>query len=212
MALNNYANLKSSIANWLGRTDLTNEISDFVKLAEQDFNHKLANNGYNKMINLETITANAETTNLPSGFLGVASIYLDNNKKYPLQYVTPEQAFNMYGSSVTGQPEVYTIISGKMHFYPMPDSSYTIKLYYYKTFDPLVSDADTNDVLTNHSDVYLFGSLYFAHSFIRGIDPQIIQEWLSFYNNGVERVVSANNKNKYNQDAPLMVRSVVNEE
>ena len=29
MALNNYANLKSSIANWLGRSDLTNEITDF---------------------------------------------------------------------------------------------------------------------------------------------------------------------------------------
>ena len=36
MALNNYANLKSSIANWLGRSDLTNELSDFVSLAEQD--------------------------------------------------------------------------------------------------------------------------------------------------------------------------------
>ena len=161
---------------------------------------------------METISANSETATLPTGFLGVASIYLDNNKKYPLQYVTPEQAFNMYGSSVTGQPEIYTIVADKIHFYPMPDSTYSIKMYYYKTFSTLVNDSDTNDILTNHSDIYLFGSLYFSHSFIRGIDPQIIQEWLSFYNNGVERVVSLNNKNKFNQDAPLMIRSVVNEE
>ena len=33
-------------------SDLTNEITDFIALAEQDFNSKLANTGYNKMINL----------------------------------------------------------------------------------------------------------------------------------------------------------------
>ena len=83
MALNNYANLKSSIANWLGRSDLTNEISDFVKLCEQDFNAKLVNHGYNKMINLATITANDESESLPSGFLGVNSIYIDGGTKQP---------------------------------------------------------------------------------------------------------------------------------
>ena len=33
-------------------SDLTNEITDFIALAEQDFNSKLANTGYNKMINI----------------------------------------------------------------------------------------------------------------------------------------------------------------
>ena len=51
MALNNYANLKTSIANWLGRTDLVNDIPDFITLAENDFNAKFVSAGYNKMIN-----------------------------------------------------------------------------------------------------------------------------------------------------------------
>lgn len=212
MALNNFANLKSSIANWLGRSDLTNEITDFIALAEQDFNSKLANAGYNKMINLETLSVNNEIQALPTGFLGVVSIYIDSNKKNSLQYVTPETAFSMYGGSLVGQPEVYTIISDNIHFYPMPDSTYSVKMYYIKKFDVLANDADTNDILSNHSDIYLYGSLYFSHTFIRGIDPTIIQEWLSFYNNGVERVVALNAKNKYNQDAPLIMRSTVNEE
>jgi len=42
MALATYANLKTSIANWLNRTDLTTEIAeDFIVLAEKDFNSKL---------------------------------------------------------------------------------------------------------------------------------------------------------------------------
>ena len=212
MALNNYANLKSSTANWLGRSDLTNELSDFVALAEQDFNSKLAQSGYNKMINLQTISADAETESLPTGFLGINSIYVDRSPKVALAYVTPSQAFDMYGSSLTGMPKVYTIINDKIHFYPVPDSTYSVKMYYYKQFDALVNDTDTNDVLTYHPDVYLFGSLYFAHSFIRGIDQQIVQEWFKFYTNGLDRVININLANKYNQDAPLVMRGTVSNE
>ena len=42
MALSNYTELKSSVANFLNRTDLSTEIQDdFIKLAEADFNAKL---------------------------------------------------------------------------------------------------------------------------------------------------------------------------
>ena len=39
MALANYSDLKTSIANWLNRSDLTSEIAnDFIVLTEADFN------------------------------------------------------------------------------------------------------------------------------------------------------------------------------
>ena len=42
MALNTYSALKTAIANWLNRSDLTDEIADdFIKLCEADFNAKL---------------------------------------------------------------------------------------------------------------------------------------------------------------------------
>ena len=110
MALNNYANLKSSIANWLGRSDLTNEISDFVKLCEQDYNAKLVNNGYSKMINLATISADAETEALPSGFLGINSIYVDSSIKRTLSYITPQAAFSANLGSKNGMPLSLSLI------------------------------------------------------------------------------------------------------
>ena len=41
MALDTYANLKTAIANFLARDDLTDEIDDFIDLTEADFNRRL---------------------------------------------------------------------------------------------------------------------------------------------------------------------------
>ena len=40
MALTTFSGLKSSIADWLNRSDLTNQIADFIALTEADFNAK----------------------------------------------------------------------------------------------------------------------------------------------------------------------------
>ena len=41
MALTTFSGLKSSIADWLNRSDLTTQIADFIALTEADFNAKL---------------------------------------------------------------------------------------------------------------------------------------------------------------------------
>ena len=41
MALDSYTNLKTAIANFLGRDDLTSEIDDFIDLTEADLNRRL---------------------------------------------------------------------------------------------------------------------------------------------------------------------------
>jgi hypothetical protein len=59
MALSSYSELKTSIANWLNRSDLTTEISeDFIVLTEADFNSKLR---IRKMVAQTTITIDSET-------------------------------------------------------------------------------------------------------------------------------------------------------
>ena len=71
MALNNFTSLKTAIANWLNRTDLTNEITDdFIKLTEADFNSKLR---IRQMEQIDTITIDSETETVPSGFISVIS-------------------------------------------------------------------------------------------------------------------------------------------
>ena len=104
MALNNYANLQSSIANWLARDDLTTEIPDFIALCEAEFNRELR---IRNMETTATVTINAEQIALPTGFLGVRSFFLNNNGKTKLTYITPYQQFDTQGSSRAGTPQAY---------------------------------------------------------------------------------------------------------
>ena len=109
MALTNYSTLKTSIANWLNRSDLTSEIADdFIKLTEADFNSKLR---VRKMITQTSFTIDSETEVLPTGFLQVRDIYiLHGNTKCPLRYMTPSQMDQIKGTSTTGLPSSYTIL------------------------------------------------------------------------------------------------------
>jgi hypothetical protein len=108
MAVSTYTELKASIANWLNRTDLTDEIADdFIKLTEADFNAKLR---IRQMEQIDTVTIDEETETVPTGFISVRSFYLLlSSTKYPLEYITPQNLFEIRGGSRTGRPRSYTI-------------------------------------------------------------------------------------------------------
>ena len=133
MALSTYSELKASIANFLNRSDLTTEIQDdFIKLTEADFNAKLR---IRQMEQQDDVTINAEQVNVPTGFLAVRSFFiLSSSVKYPLEYITPHNLFEIKGGSRTGRPRTYTIEADneveKFRFGPAPDVSYTGKLSY----------------------------------------------------------------------------------
>ena len=211
MAISTYSELKTSIANWLNRSDLTSEISgDFIKLAEADFNAKLR---IRQMEQIDTLTVNAETITVPSGFIGVRSLYLlVSNVKYPLEYITPSNMFEIKGGSRTGRPRAYTIESDngteQFRFGPSPDTSYTGYLSYYKAI-PTLSDSNTsNYILASHPAIYLYGALYHASNFLGGIEPNQAQNWLAMYSSALERCENNDRQDSYG-NAPLSQRTDV---
>jgi hypothetical protein len=117
MALATYANLKTSIANWLNRSDLTTEIAeDFIVLTEADFNSKLR---IRKMNTSTSITIDSETESIPTDFLQVRDFFITaGGTKYALKYITPAQMDQIRGSSTTGMPSAYTILGDNFRFAP----------------------------------------------------------------------------------------------
>ena len=205
MALSTYSELKTSIANFLNRSDLTTEIQDdFIKLTEADFNSKLR---VRKMVAQSTLTIDSETEALPTGFLQVRDFYiLSGSTKYPLRYMTPPQMDQVKGTSQTGIPQTYTILGDTFRFMPKPDSSYTGYINYYKKFDALSDTNTTNFILTDHPAIYLYGSLFHAANFLGGINPQQVQSWTQMYATALERL-ELNDREDQFSGSPLQIRS-----
>ena len=211
MALSTYSELKSAIANWLNRTDLTDEIADdFIKLTEADFNAKLR---IRQMEQIDTITINSETETVPTGFIAVRSFYiLLSSVKYPLEYITPHNLFEVKGGSTTARPRAYTIESDNetetFRFGPSPDTSYTGYLSYYKAISALSVSNTSNWMLANHPAVYLYGSLYHAANFLGGIDQTQLGQWLQMYSTALERCENNDRQDSYG-GAPVVQRTDV---
>ena len=211
MAVSTYTELKASIANWLNRSDLSDEIADdFIKLTEADFNAKLR---IRQMEQIDTVTINAETVSVPTGFISVRSFYiLSSSTKYPLEYITPHNMFEIRGGSRSGRPRSYTIEADneteQFRFGPSPDDSYTGYLSYYKNIEALSSSNASNPILDKHPGIYLYGSLYHAANFLGGMDPDQKQNWLSMYVAAMERCENNDKQDSYG-GAPVTQRTDV---
>ena len=207
MALSTYTELKTTIANWLNRTDLTSEISDdFIVLTEADLNAKLR---IRQMHDQATITIDDETESVPTGFLQVRDFFiLSNGQKFPMTFISPAQMDSIKASSTTGVPSSYTILGSTFRFAPRPDNTYTAKLNFYKKFTALSSQNTSNYILTDHPAVYLYGSLFHAANFLGGFDPNQVQQWSQMYQTALERI-ELNDREDQFSGSPLQIRSDV---
>ena len=206
MALTTYTELKTSLANWLNRSDLTTEIGDdFIKLTEADLNSKLR---VRAMIAQVNITVDAETAALPTDFLQIRNFYiLSGQTKTPLVYTTPASMDTTSGTSTTGKPTTFTILGDTLRFSPKPDATYTAVMNYFKKFPALSSTNATNYILASHPAIYLYGSLFHAANFLGGINPQQVQTWQQMYATALERLELNDREDEYN-GSPLQVRTV----
>ena len=206
MALTTYTELKTSLANWLNRSDLTTEIGDdFIKLTEADLNSKLR---VRAMIAQVNITVNAETAALPTDFLQIRNFYiLSGQTKTPLVYTTPASMDTTSGTSTTGLPTTFTILGDTLRFSPKPDATYTAVMNYFKKFPALSSTNATNYILASHPAIYLYGSLFHAANFLGGINPQQVQTWQQMFGTAMERLELNDREDEYN-GSPLQVRTV----
>ena len=95
MALDTYTNLKTSIADWLNRSDLTAVIPDFITLAEAQMNRDL--NELTALQKTVTGTVDSVTTSIaiPADLLNLMNIVLsDGTNNNSLSYIAPEDAGN----------------------------------------------------------------------------------------------------------------------
>jgi hypothetical protein len=178
MALSTYAELKTSIGDWLNRSDLTSVIPDFISLAEAQIERTLRTR---QMLTRTTLTIDSEFESIPSDFLEVKALKLTStNPDTPLSFMTMD-ALDQESTKFTasGKPKFFGVVGTQFRFVPTPDSSYTGEIVYFANLNKLSVSVSTNFVLTSSPDIYLYGSLLQAAPYLQ--DDARIQTWATLY-------------------------------
>ena len=160
-----YAELKTNIANFLNRSDLTDQLDFFIDATEGELNRKLRTKD---MVKRATATADSQYLTLPTDWLEAINIEITSNDFRPLfqQSIESLDVYRKSNNNSTGQPIYYSIVDKTLELAPTPDTSYTLQLTYYGKIDSLSDSNTTNFVSLNHPDAYLYGALKHASVFL----------------------------------------------
>jgi hypothetical protein len=207
MAISNYSELNTAVANWLDRDDLTDRIPEFIALAEARFNRLLRIRAMETKQTASTV-ASQRNLALPTNFIQMRNLQINTSPVTSLEYVTPEMYDRLYGGSDTGTPKAYTILADEIQLGPIPASVQTIEMLFYKKFDALTSSAPTNWMITNAPDVYLYGCLLEAEPFIMN-DPRV-QLWATAFQQAIADIQDQDNRDRHSGSALRVMNTGAN--
>ena len=180
MALTTYALLKTTIANYLNRTDLTSYLGDFITLTESRMNRELR---VREMVNTDTTTttvAGTQSYSLPSGFLEASAVIYQSNPYRTLRFMANGDFYRQYNITQTsGLPTFFTIVGENILLGVAPDSAQTLQIDFYKTITALSESNTTNTILTNYPELYLYGALAESSPFL--MQDERLDTWARLY-------------------------------
>jgi|TARA_Y100001938_G_scaffold146981_1_gene227134 hypothetical protein len=160
-----YSELKTNIASYLNRSDLTNQLDLFIDQAEAEINRRVRTKD---MVKRANAVLEQQYLTLPDDWQEAINVEITSNDFSPV-FQQSIESLDVYRKSVdnsSGQPIYFAIVDNTLEFAPTPDQNYDIQLTYYAKPTPL-SDSNTSNFISNdHPDLYLYGSLKHASIFL----------------------------------------------
>ncbi len=197
MAITNFGQLKTAVASWANRSDLTASLADFVTLAEAEIRgdvHTL------QQEIRATGTLTGETLSFPTRTIEPRTLTVEEK---PLEYLTPEAYQRKVEQDYTTQG-YYTVIGRTLYVLNGASGDDYVFLYteHYTGFS---ADGDTNWLLTNGPNVYLWAALKQAAIFLKDVPAATAYDTL--YKGAVDSLNAQERKAKY--PGPMIVRPEV---
>jgi hypothetical protein len=194
MAFDSYSSLKTTIASYLARSDLTSVIPDFIRLAEFRLQRELRIRQMLTVAQAST-TGGVSTVGIPSDFLEMRDIHVVANPVRTLSYEAPNSFYRNTRSTESGVPNSYTVLAADMQFAPIPDSTYVLQMLYYAK-PPVLSDTNASNVfLINTPDALLYGALGEAEPYL--MNDARLQVWAALYDRAVNSISVADQASEY---------------
>lgn len=159
--IRNYGELKEAVVSWLNRTTLTETCPIFVRLAETQIRRDVRTRVQET---LYTGTSTTDTIAVPELFLDARRVIIGGKIK---TYITPEEFQEYTQDTRTG--DHYTIIGES--FYVIGGAlNQTYSILYWKGLVSFVNDPDTNWVLLNAPEVYLWWACREGAEFLKDFE------------------------------------------
>jgi hypothetical protein len=194
MPITTYTELKTSIASWLNRDDLTSVIPDFISLAEAGINRDLR---HYKMIERADATLDSRYVQMPADWMETVRFSITSGDTYRLELVSRDDMleYRQKTADTSGRPRFYANIGDTIEVFPTPDADYTMQLQYYaKT--PALSDSNaSNWLLLDAPDVYLYGTLIQSAPYLQ--DDARTQTWAALYAAALQSLQKASDDTRF---------------
>lgn len=203
MAFTSYTDLKSTVADYLARTDLTTQIPTFIQLAENRLRRDLRIRQMLKVVTTTT-TAGDPTVAMPSDFLEMREIHIEASPIHTIIYQNPSNFFRnaKAGTGTAGYPNNYTVMGSEFQFAPIPDAAYTLKMVYYAAPEYLSSTNASNMFLANCPDLLLYASLGEAEPYL--MNDARVQTWAQLYDRGLNSLTISDDAGEQ-PSAPMVI-------
>jgi hypothetical protein len=167
MALSTYTQLTQSLADWLNRADLEQQIPDFVSLAEATLN-KVVRSTYMVQTSTVSVSSSAQKAAVPADLLEPIYLQVTSTTSSPLEQVSPTQLITLRRARLrnSGTVRFFAVMGRNFEFAPIPSATTSVDVTYYQKIPALASNS-TNWLLTNFPDLYLYTSLMHAAPFLK---------------------------------------------
>jgi hypothetical protein len=194
MAITTYAELKSSIANWLNRDDLTAVIPDFISLAEAKMDREVRHWHMEKR---STASLDSQYSAIPPDFVEIIRFQITSGETKPLELINQQQLLmeKARRNNTSGSPSYYAFTAGEIEIFPVPDGSYDVELYYYSSIPPLSDSNTSNWVLQDYQDAYLYGALIHSAPYLK--DDSRTQIWAALYQSAIDAINAESESSKF---------------
>ncbi len=191
--ITDYSTLKSSIADWLHRADLTSIIPELIADGEtriyNDLRIRAMEAAFSEAISSGTIA-------VPTGFLEWQFLYVDGSTAQKLERKDAEWIYTHYPyRAAEGQPKFFAREGETFIFGPYPSSAYTIKGRYYKRLTALSDSNTSNWFITNAPDLLRNAALIEAAPYLN--NDKRIQVWEAKYNATMQRLKATERRESF---------------
>jgi hypothetical protein len=195
MAITNYTNLQTTIADFLNRDDMTSVIPTFIQLAESQMNRDV------RHWQMETRSSGQQSAGdqymqIPADWMETVRFHVTGGGTSPLDLISRAamQDKRAGAEDTSGTPRYYTHADSQFELYPTPDADTDVELLYIAKIPDLATNS-TNWLLTDAPDAYLYGSLLHSAPYLQ--EDARVAVWAQMYSAAVARLNEASEQARY---------------